>query len=116
VVDEVERTLIHAPAEAAWVHCATLARVAGVAVKMGKAPCENSAVEVLVQLFRYELGKRPPAGIVGLLLLEGQQVLLQHLVKHSGLRAAGVNRPVQETQAMRGPLPPRGKRPASLAC
>jgi hypothetical protein len=62
---------------------------AGVAVEVRKAPAQNSAVEVLVQFFRDERRQRPTAGLVGPLLLEGQQVLLQHLIDGSLLRLPG---------------------------
>jgi len=48
----------------------------------------------LLQFFSYELRQRPPAGLVGPLLLEGQQVFLQHLVERSLLRLpARIDRP-----------------------
>jgi hypothetical protein len=58
----------------------------GVAVQVGEAARENPAVEVLVQFFSYELRQRSAAGLVGPLLLEGQQVFLRHLVERSLLR------------------------------
>ena len=59
---------------------------ASIAVQVGKTSRENSAVQILVQLFGHELRQRAPAGLVGPLLLEGQQMLLQHLVERGFLR------------------------------
>jgi len=49
-------------------------------------PARESAVQILVQFLRHKFRQRAPAGLVGPLLLEGQQVLLQHLIKGSLLR------------------------------
>jgi hypothetical protein len=54
---------------------------AAVAVQVGEASAQDPAVHEPVQLFRHELRQRAPARLIGPLLLEGQKVLLQHLVK-----------------------------------
>ena len=93
VIHEVQRALVHSSAKAAWAHCPGLAAegdnvvlAAVVAIKVREASRKNPAVEKLVQLLRHKLRQRAPAGLVGPLLLEGQQVLLQHLVKRGLLR------------------------------
>jgi hypothetical protein len=93
VIHQVQRALVHPSAETAWADGSRFAAegdnvvlATGFAVEVREAACENPAVEVLVQFFSYERGQRLAAGVVGPLLLEGQQVLLQHLVKGSFLR------------------------------
>jgi hypothetical protein len=62
-----------------------------IAVKVGKTPPQNSAGHEPVQLIQHELRQRPAVGRIGPMLLEGQQVLLEHLIKRclsSGCRRA----------------------------
>jgi hypothetical protein len=66
---------------------------AGIAVQVSEASPQDSTRHEPVQFIRHELRQRAPVGGVGPLLLEGQQVLLQHLVKGSLLRLpARINR------------------------
>ncbi len=93
MIHQVQGALVHPPAEAARAHGSGLTRegddvvlAAIIAVQVREAPRENSAVQILVQFLRHELRQRAPAGGVRPLLLEGQQVLLQHLIKGSLVR------------------------------
>ena len=53
------------------------------AEKVCEAPRQDATVHEPVQLAGHELGQRAPAGLVGPLLLEGQQMLLHHTAKRS---------------------------------
>ena len=93
VVHQVQGALAHPPAEAARAHRSCFARerhgvvlAAGIAVQVGKTSPQNPAVHERVQLVCHKLGQRLAAGLVGPLLLEGQKVLLQHLVEGSLFR------------------------------
>jgi hypothetical protein len=93
VIHEVQRSLIHPPAETTGAHRASLARkrhsmmlATGFTEKVGETSAQDSARHERVQFLRHELRQRAPAGGVGPLLLEGQQVLLQHLIKGSLVR------------------------------
>jgi hypothetical protein len=60
--------------------------VATSAEEVCKAAPQNSARHERVQLICHKLRQRATIGLVGPLLLEGQKVLLQHLVKGSIFR------------------------------
>ena len=51
--------------------------------EMGEPSRQDPAIEEVVQLVGHETGQRATVGLVGPLLLEGQKVLLQHLVEDS---------------------------------
>jgi hypothetical protein len=93
VSHQIQSTLVHPPAETTWAHGSGLARerynmvlVAGLAEQVGKASPQDATRHVPVQLVGHEAGQRVTAGLVGPALLEGQQVLLHHLVKDSVFR------------------------------
>ena len=93
MIHEIQSPLVHTPAQATGTYGSSLAAerhnmvfLTGFTERVCEASPQDSAVHVLVQFFRYELGQRPPVGLVGPLLLEGQQVLLHHLVKRSLFR------------------------------
>jgi hypothetical protein len=93
MIREVQRPVVHAPAQTTWAHGPGLAAegddlvlAAIVAVQVRETPRENSAVQILMQFLRHEFRQGASTGIVGPLLLEGQQVLLRHLVEGSLLR------------------------------
>src|SRR5450759_897745 len=84
----IRNALAHPPAETTWAHrtCSTaeghdMVLAAVIAVQVGETSAQDPAVHVPVQLRGHELGQGAPAGLVGPLLLEGQQMLLHHLVE-----------------------------------
>ena len=59
---------------------------AGITVQVGETSPQDSAVHEPVQFIGHELRQGAPAGLVGPLLLEGQQVLLHNLVERGLFR------------------------------
>jgi hypothetical protein len=76
---------------------------AGFTVEVCEASPQDSTRHEPVQLLRHELGQRASAGLVGPLLLQGQQMLLHHLEERSLLRLpARINRAGEDLAAQTG--------------